>query len=151
MPGLDREFKASLGSIARLYLKIKEKEEGGGRRGRKETSPEILMTSALGNCGCLPGLHLAGARPETVESQLIYRAGPIAGPAFPASGISLSLSAYHRENSETLQERSANCERSDEKELARHPPPRCAAWPASLNCPHQEGGGPFGMRSGRQP
>lgn len=38
MPGLDR-FKASLGYTARLYLKIKEKEGGGGverRQWRKE-------------------------------------------------------------------------------------------------------------------
>lgn len=34
--------------------RIQLQEEDG--RGRKETSPEILMTSALVNCGFLPGL-----------------------------------------------------------------------------------------------
>ena len=55
MPGLDREFKASLGSIARLYLKIKEKEEGGGARdgsgGRKERILGETSENSLASMG----------------------------------------------------------------------------------------------------
>lgn len=84
MPGLDREFKASLGSIARLYLKIKEKEEGGGARdgsgGRKERRKSQTLEPKGFICSC--GSHLCPAQRCPIHTDHMVHMGAHTAAAF---------------------------------------------------------------------